>query len=151
MYQDYIEMYPDKTNRISLGSFAKLVKVLTTFDQKGLKVVDYTSGILLYDSIALMREIVNKMTNHFAYMASHKMPMKLEHFLKYDYVAHRSNNPSATSHDILHGLGHKVSSDTFNACQLPFQVVFFVKRSAAPDLHHLVNNCAENSSCSWLT
>lgn len=86
---------------------------------------------------------MKKMANHFARMVSHKMRRKLEHFLKYDYVAHGSNNPSETSHDILHGLSHKVSSATCDACQFPFQVVIFVKRFVDPDLHHLVDNCAE--------
>ena len=49
-----------KQDRIFHSSFTKIVKALTSFDQKILKAIDYASRIKMYDTINLMREIVKK-------------------------------------------------------------------------------------------
>jgi hypothetical protein len=65
MYRDYIEAFAMSEERVSHGSFTKLVKSLKSFDQKAMKVVDYASGILLYDNISLLRDISGKIGFNF--------------------------------------------------------------------------------------
>lgn len=53
-----------------------------------------------------MRGNAKKMINDFAPIDSQKLLTRLGMFLKYYYVSHRMNNATATSHDIINGLGH---------------------------------------------
>ncbi|XP_040571304.1 uncharacterized protein [Lepeophtheirus salmonis] len=146
IYWDYVEKYTDRKYRLSHGSFAKLVKILTSFDHKALEVLDYTSGTLLVDNFALLKEIMSTMQNSFAKEVAFKIFEKMEQFLRHGYANHRSITlKNATAHDISHALGHTSSVVTCEECQLPFQVAYFVKKFVNANLHTLVDNCAEKS------
>ena len=84
------------------------MKSLTSFDQKALKAVDYASGILLYDNLLLLKEITNTIEG-LPKATAMMMITKLEHFMKYDFLAHRSI-ADATSHNIGYALGGEVCS-----------------------------------------
>ena len=60
VYRDYIAAYPMQQERICHGSFSKVVKPITSFDQKALKAIDYASGVLMCDAIDLLRLIVKR-------------------------------------------------------------------------------------------
>lgn len=60
-----------------------------------------------------MREIADMMKSEFARLVSKKLAHEAKAFdLKYDYVAHRYSNATATSHDIIHGFGHRICATT---------------------------------------
>ena len=133
------------------GSFTKIVKALTSFDQKDLKAIDYASGILMHGTINLMREIVKNITMEADRLECNKLTCQLEKFLKYDFLKHRGLS-SATSNDVSFGIGQDESCNvTCSKCQFPFQIVHIVKKQTDEDAHGLLHNCAEkNSSCACL-
>lgn len=49
-----------KYSRIGNTSFKKVVKALTTQDQKARKAIDYVSGRLMYDNFDLIRKILSQ-------------------------------------------------------------------------------------------
>ena len=143
IYRDYIAAYPVQQERICHGSFSKVVKSITSFDQKALKAIDYASGILMYDTIDLLRLIVKRVDDEVNRRDCDKLLDKLEHFLKYDYVQHRGIDPAAASHDISYGLGRGSCTSSCSKCQLPFQIVHVLKKHSEQDVHVLLDNCAE--------
>jgi hypothetical protein len=60
MLRDYMEYFPMKYSRIGNTSFKKVVKALTTQDQKARKAIDYVSGRLMYDNFDLIRKILSQ-------------------------------------------------------------------------------------------
>ena len=99
MYWDYIESYA-VDDRLSRASFTRLVKLLTYFDQKALNAVDYALGILLYNNLVLLKDIACTITENLPKETAMKMIEKLDYFMKYDFIAHRSGC-DVTSHHII--------------------------------------------------
>ncbi|CAI9716287.1 Hypothetical predicted protein [Octopus vulgaris] len=57
MLRDYKETIP-KNKQLGSTSFRKIVKTLTTKDQKIKQSVDYESGVLMYDNFARLKTVV---------------------------------------------------------------------------------------------
>ena len=57
IWMDYVQLFPEKPDRLCMESFRKVAKVLTTMDMKAKLAVDYVSGILLYDNFNMLRTI----------------------------------------------------------------------------------------------
>lgn len=68
--------------------------------------------------------------------------IKLEHFMKYDFLSYRSSCKD-TSHSIHYALANRECSTLCSKCQLPFQVIHFIKIFISGQLHYIVDNCGE--------
>lgn len=57
MAWDYLEYLLDVYDRVGTTSFEKVARTITRHGQKAGEAVDYVSGQLLYDKVAIMHRI----------------------------------------------------------------------------------------------
>lgn len=59
MFCDYIHKYPESENRLLESSVIKNAQGITSHEQKARDVVDYVSGIFLYDNFIMLQKIID--------------------------------------------------------------------------------------------
>ena len=120
-------------------SFKKIVKALTSHDQRSKAAIYDTSGSLVYDNFHLINSIVSTSDKNEIQL----LAVALEAFLKGFYESHVGTF-SVTNTDF--GFGEPTSEEEYDTCTtyyLPQLVMQNFKDNVSQSYHNLLNDCTD--------
>ena len=141
MLRDFIEMYPDKKDRVGNTSFKKIAKALTSHDQKARKAVDYVSGNLLYDNFEMLRRIVRCSNSDCDALL--RLVNFLEAFMKKEYEEHVNQCDVTETKFSLSESDESTTTNGCSICSAPHRTMEFLKSKVDAVHHQLLNDCCE--------
>ena len=139
MLHDYPDYFPLKESRIGNTSFKKIVKVLTTQDQKARKAVDYVSGRLMYDNFDLIRRILMRCDDADNLII---FSNSLEAYLKSAYEDHIFKC-DGTNTEFAFASASCTSKVKCSTCTISQVAMEYLKRHTDPIHHRLLDECKE--------
>lgn len=121
--------------------------MLTFVDQKAPKVVNYASGILLYDSLGILFRAVNA-ADVSVRRNRHSFVDWLDRFMKFECDGQNRTN-GATTHDCAFALNktpdQEILKHNCTQYQKPFQIIRQIQEEVHPYHAVLLNDCADKT------
>uniref|UniRef100_A0A7S0BHF3 Uncharacterized protein n=1 Tax=Rhodosorus marinus TaxID=101924 RepID=A0A7S0BHF3_9RHOD len=150
IFRNYLEFYPERSERIGGTIFRRIVKLLTDERGDSSRIMDHASTVLLYDNFDLIRRMVGSVDP-----AEQDRCMKvvnaLERFMREDYEAHiassemcRWTKPEYALHrEDVHSEDVVGENCNCNVCNMPFMVFQYLRRLVDPVHLSLLDDCSE--------
>ncbi|KAJ8908052.1 hypothetical protein NDN08_008149 [Rhodosorus marinus] len=150
IFRNYLEFYPERSERIGGTIFRRIVKLLTDKESDPSQTMDHASTVLLYDNFDLIRRMVASVDP-----AEQDRCMKvvnaLERFMKEEYEAHIASSemcqwtkPEYSLHkEDVHSEDVVGENCNCNVCNMPFMVFQYLRRLVDPVHLSLLNDCSE--------